>query len=560
MSRNIGWVLAAVAALSYGERPDQSAPIVDSPSPPVAMPVSSPPAKPVIRKLSNVEAMELAWRDIQTLPAERRALTRYLWVPSASLEDIKAVAFTLNALSRSSTIKGVWAVSESLLRVQLDDFAPTVEDLAEWLTRWEDLRFDPAYSLLLTSDTFKLLGLQVFQTVRFRQVKGAMVLDRIDIKELKAGDVARTNSVTTPNMLRLQLECGSEAAIVDARYFVVRTLSTIKDQLGSKEVFGGLYYELVGVDKKPAKGTAQDAFLAKLGAPKVVKSDQRLAMFRSDVTGKPRRADFFYGTEVRPSVGAPLIFLTHDVKDGDIDNTRHPMLSLLNVKDAARELIATKPNGFQYYALFAGNGDLQDEAPPDVVVDRTVPAPHTPRLQIISCIRCHGSDDGLKPMHNDVPKLNVLFDNLGGGKLFDLREQREQLDAYKGEPAKALNRGRDDYAEAVLRAVGPWRNEGAQAHIVRAVSKHVGDLWNAYAYDTIGAEEAIAELLPNHSHGANAAAEFTRCIPVDPRFRNAVGVPEDGRIMALKAGLRINRSDWAFVQGICQQRLTTKGQ
>ena len=46
-------------------------------------------------------------------------------------------------------------------------------------------------------------------------------------------------------------------------------------------------------------------------------ADERAAIIRSKVTGKPRCVVVFFGTEVRPSVGQPLVSLTLDVQTGD---------------------------------------------------------------------------------------------------------------------------------------------------------------------------------------------------------------------------------------------------
>ncbi len=394
--------------------------------------------------------------------------------------------------------------------------------------------------------------------------------DEVLVTSIKDVDVIRLNGqhVDPTTFAALQDMTQSLAPVVEYGYFLTRALTAIQDKGLFKVVYGGLYYDFAGIDTakkaKKQKATDEDLLFERLGigdvdkgltAAKIfndLRSDQSVAVFRSDVTGKPR------GVDIIPSLArrgeSSFVSVTHDIKDSDVDVGQHPILNLLNAKDAAREIIFVKTNGLNGYVLFNNKGDRQDEVPPDIAVDRTIPAPHCPRLQpAIGCIRCHGFDgsDGWKPLKNDVKtlladKLDVFGDISDGRNA--ITDTIDRLGGkYMGSPDKILRRGRDDYAENVLRVTGPWEKaKKDQSDIIKIASNEIGDIYSRYNYDLVDAQVALREL------GFIVVKEqaiplLKSLLPPDIESRVFGVIPEDPRLAALKAGLSVNRNDWAMV-------------
>lgn len=401
-----------------------------------------------------------------------------------------------------------------------------------------------------------------------------------DVRDLAGVDVVRLNrrDIDPVAMTALQAATHSEAPVVEYRYFLSRALSTVKDKGVYKEIFGGLYYDLRGIKKAvnvkgKEKATDEDLFFENLGIGNVaagvtadllfagLRSDQRVAVFRSGVTGKPRRVDMFHTPAGRETGGWGAI--THDLKDQDIDIGTHPVMNLLNFKDAAREAIFDTPNGLPMFALFNGAGVLQDEVPPDVAADATIPSPFTRRLQgAISCIRCHGTDgsDGWKPLTNDVKTLLAGRNaNVFGDRSELKKSPADVIDRlaglYSGDFTKNLRRARDDVAATTLKATGPWEGGEDQSSIAKLAAKELADLYAEQNWTLIDAQGALRRL--GFAVPKDKAVQFFRDV-CPPDLRADVGgvILEDARVSALHAGLGINPSDWYLVEAFVAERVS----
>lgn len=364
------------------------------------------------------------------------------------------------------------------------------------------------------------------------------------------------------------------APVVSHDYFIARHLSTIKQAGLFAELYGGRYYDFMLFKRDQKKGTDEDHLLEGLGLGNVeagltaeklfdqLRSDQRIAMFKSQVTGKPRRVDFLRSPTGRDGTG--IVSITHDLFDSAIDIGQHPIMNLLKFEDSGREGIFEQRNGLHGFWLTDGAGKLADEAPPDLVADHMIPAPHTRRLQpAISCIRCHGvgRDDGWKPARNEV-KLLLARKNRRGDVLADLTDKgatvADALDRlgglYAGDPEnRLLPRGRDDYAAAVLKATGPWAGSKDQTDVVNLASARISKVWDDRHYKMVTPQQAVREL--GLVVAEKDAQEVLEAV-LPPAVEDSVlgVVPEDPRVVALLAGLAINRVDWDLVYGFAATR------
>jgi hypothetical protein len=396
---------------------------------------------------------------------------------------------------------------------------------------------------------------------------------------------------------RLKSATGSLAPIVEYRYFLTRALSTIKTEDPNKNIeeenvfktiFGGLYYEFRGIKKakdvlgKDTQATDQDLYFqnflgigniqGKLNAKKLfdqLRSDQRALETRSNVTGKPRVVSFLPTLSTREGISWGAITL--DIKDERIDLGDRPFANLLDPKFQAQEALFPGINGLQTATLFNDKGVLQDEVPFNVANDTTIPNPYTKRLQpIISCIRCHGGDgsDGLKPVVNRAKQVlngnltapEVFGDLSAGNKAFDSDTIDRLAGLYTGNFSKNLRRGRDDIAEATLKATGPWKDGiGDQTDVVKLSTNRLQEDYADYVFTMVDTQKALSELGIECSKEI-AQKVFNLVLPPDTRSPvfGIVGgqpiYPEDPRIGWLRQGVAIPRTDWALVESFALER------
>ncbi len=577
------------------------------------------------------DALGLAALDLATLSREDRLYARYVWVTNADEVEMKLCSLGINMVSRATVISLPIILGREqlmLLRLDLRRWFPRPEDLAEAIKTWEEFRFDPRFNLLLTKDTLDLtFGLDLVKVQTDPPRRGKRKVPRL-VEKIKSvppfvhtdgktynaewvketiydeveveltgfeglvedgQDVARVVGEHLDKRLVATLvqQTFSQAPVVSHRYFLQRLLTTVQDKGVYRTIWGGLYYQFAGIKKGAKKGTDEDNFFEALGVGNVsqgitaakifdrLRSDQRIALFRSGVTGKPRRADLFHTLAARPEYSQSIVGVTHDLFDEDVDVGRHPLLNLLDFKDRAREVIFEKANGLHGFALFNDAGALQDEVPFNVANDTTIPKPHTQRLQCaIGCLRCHGPEDGWKILHNDVTRLLDrrrgldVFDEFNAGGATTFTDQLDRLGGlYSGNlELKALPRARQDYAQAFLRATvadeaGSWRawkSEQAQADVVRLGSDAMGRMYNRHVYDMVDAKEALSDL-GIISTKEEAAGRLTKLLPpIGKPIVRADGLlywREDARIGALKNGLGISRTDYDLCYGFLAYRV-----
>ncbi len=533
--------------------------------------------------------------DVQKNDPFALPFTRWIWVQSGEANDFKALSDGINKISRGEVTKRP-IVRGILARIDLRWYAGSEQDLKDWINLWEQLQFDPWFSTLITKDTLKLLSNEVKRNTTVQVIKtkwgvwdeakkvypdlGKVITD-VKLSDFKDIVVARSNAdhLRKSGIEKLQFACGTLAPIVDSRYFSGRVLSTHKDLDNGKDnlfsiVRGGLYYEFSGI--RPAtKGVKSDLDQLLIDLETSIGKDEGFKKFfdrltgkeavgliRSDVTGKRRRIIWFPIGKMRLTQGMPAIFITEDVRDRDLDTSTDPIMNLVDFTPAAYEVIFTKPNGEQGYVLFDAAGKLLEEGAIDVVTDHMVPAPFTARLQAaISCIRCHGPDDGWKPFTNDVKtmlskrKLDVFGDTSKGELDKPISDTLLRLAGqYEGDPTILMMRLRDDYAKSVLRATGSWKQDDGQTNTVKLSSAQISKIYAEDRYNQIDAALALRYLgQPTVEKGKELAA-LNKLLP--PVKLNIGGIiPEDPRIAALKDGLKINPADFTFTYSFMLSRV-----
>lgn len=485
--------------------------------PAAAAPVAEPKQADLVA--TAAQAVEWAAADILTVPEAYRGSKIYVWIPPHGDKNWGSlVNYAMNAaVSKAQVIlKPGIAANGNLLRYDLTLLAPEINQLIRLRALWESLATDEPYFHVTAAGA---------KGVRTPSFAPHLPLD----------------AITT-----LAQNTRSAVPIVRADWFVLKLLSALN---------GGRYYDFVGFERSPKGRTAKDAVLASLGADESLSGklggDQRAAMFRSEVTGKPRLVALFRGVAGRSGTG--LATITYDSSDDDVFANQHPILNLLRFKSSASEFIAERPNGLHVFALFDAKGGLQNSVPDNIAADHTIPAPFTRRLEpAIGCIRCHAGSDGLQPIRNDVTALLKrrgqvsldVFDDVANRKLTTTEVLDRLAGLYAGDDhfQRTLARGRDDYAEAVWRAT-----EGLEP---KAMAEGLSALVAGYRYAAVTPARAALELgyrLPDDK--ADGAELLGRLLPSGPEDF------EDPRLGALKSGLPINRLDWEQVYADAARRV-----
>lgn len=563
--------------------------------PPAALP-------PEVKRLPTInDALLVAVADKRTLPEIDQPFMRYVYIDEGGIEAAKLFAWEINIVSRASVIHrpvplGGGAVI--VLRIDLRLYAPRDQDLKDWIDIWEELEFEPLLSLLITRDTVKQLVFvegQEIPTVRqrvTRKVKRKVTVAATKTKKASVKTVTRTvtedrdvpitkakdidlvrivgDHVDREAFDELSEATGSQAPLVSNSYFTRRALNTIQEDGLFKSLYSGLYFEFVGVkENKTGQGTDEDRWAEDhlgLGSVKAgitvaqiydrLRSDQRAAIWRSRITGKPRRIDFGHGPQGRGTQGNWAV--THDIRDKNVDIGNHAMFNLLELKDDAREAIWDKANGLHAYALFDGKGKLAREVPFDVAVNRQIPDPFTPRLQAgLGCISCHETqNDGWQGFTNDARELlgDILGDTANARKT--IPDVRDRLLGLYGssdlDVTKWLGRGRSDYAQATLAATGPFPGQGPQANVVKVSGTKLWANYVNHVYKAVDARQFLREL-GFDVEAKDAAKTLTVLLP--PVEDLGAGVPEDVRAIGLRRGQSINRSDADLFHGFAAARV-----
>ncbi len=545
-------------------------------------------------------ALAVAAAAMRTVPAEEHRYVRFVWVTDRKHETWQGTSLAMNMLSQRPNIRRPEKVElgETLAMVNLSHYAGG-EKLDKLVRDWEEFRFDWRFNLLLTEETIEFaVGEGVPRGKKEWAVVEVPPFLHSDGKTYTKKWVERDNPLGDKDVVRVVGEhvdrrlmaemidrTGSQAPVVSHKYFVWRALSTIKDDEPYATLFGGLYYDLAGIPQKSKKGSDKDNLLQLLGVGSVeagitskvlfdrLESDQKTAVFRSEVTGSERAIEYLRTLAAKDSQS--IAVFTLDVKRrSSVNIAKRAMMNLIAFKPDGSEGIFEKSNGLQGYVIFDDKDNLLQSVASDIACDRTVPAPHSTDLQgPIGCIRCHGPEGGWRISRNDVKtltggKLDIIDDlnfrnelsrkkNFGYKK--DLFERLAGL--YSGDlEFTVLPRAREDYARAVLRATGPWKDSKTQTDVVKLASAKLGAIYAEAAYNSVTAMTVTEDLGIPCKDNKEAAAVLTKLLPPIPTINpNSYGIEEDPNVKALAKGMAINPVNYALVYSFIAKRAQDTG-
>ncbi len=379
------------------------------------------------------DEVRAAVADLQSVPKERWATTRYLSLANVPAEERKNVigvlGFVANSVGRSANIRTPEQAGE-LVRVDLATYGISA----------------PAWEALAGTDPYYHQKVQV-----------------IDPATKKLATVYTDGGwVGLDQAKRLAEMTRSGGAVLRADFFIAKVLTP------------PFYYGFTGVPKTLNEFYASLAVDGKTQL--ALRANKGASIFRSGVTHKPRRISRWQGP-LGPS------WVTYDGKE-DGDPLKNPVrVPGFEFKHDASEHIAAKANGLHVFALFDAKGDRQDEVPPDIAHDSTAIG-NDQRLRAgISCIRCH-TERGYRSFDNDFATLVEK----GKANLHLPAEQAEYIAAFNDvERLKVLlERDREDYETAVKRATGGMK--------VDELAKALTAVYAAYEFDQIDEEVMKQEL------------------------------------------------------------------
>lgn len=177
-----------------------------------------------------------------------------------------------------------------------------------------------------------------------------------------------------------------------------------------------LYHEIVGIPQTLAQ-LEESLGIERLKSIREFKV-ARAGMARSGVSVNNRLIERIPMTSRKGSYHISYDFAKNNGSQNIFDNPLGPPEALRTqfaFKHDGGEVIFPLKNGFQAYALVAGNGERIDVAPNSIVQDNTMPG--SAIINGISCISCHYQ--GMKPERDD-PKLESL-DQVRSAALTNLR-------------------------------------------------------------------------------------------------------------------------------------------
>lgn len=350
--------------------------------------------------------------DLQSVPKERWATTRYLSLANVPAEERKNVAavlgFVVNSVGSAATIQPV----ESSELVRLDIAAFRISAVA-----WEALASD--------REPYYHIRTKVIDPTTHKET----------IVHTDAGHVGLENAA------KLRAMTGSTGAILRADWFILRattdhyySLAAIPDRLAG-------WYASLGVDAKTISALA-----ANRGAN----------LLRSGVTQKPRRISRWQG---------PLGGVWNTYDSAATDDPRHDPFRFAGFdgKYDAGEFIATKANGLHVFGLYNAAGKRQDSVPDTIAKDDSDPVGDGRLVPMLSCVRCHTAD-GFRAFDNDMDEL------LAHLKSYDADRLAAFYDTAR--LSKELARDQEDYAAAVEKATGGMTAKELPAALAKIVRSY----------------------------------------------------------------------------------------
>ncbi len=490
---------------------------------------------------SPADEIRAAAADIETLPLELRAGTRYLTLyniePARRMETAQVVSYTLNALSRTRAISAPAQVTPTLLRFNMAQYASQKDELAAWIAAWEKLAETDPYFHLRTEIAAR------------RTIAAAKKspLHPLTPSPLHSQTVTADGGwVDLTAAAKLRAATDSTGALLRADYFV------------SQATVAPRYYEFAGVPE------SENEFLKALGVDEAVidrlRANAGANLIISGVTSKPRRVVWAQG----PLGG---VYSTLDVET--VDAARDPLRRPISVTVKAEggggkaekgneietastsasrsafrlpnstfafkfdvsEWFAMAPNGLWRTALFDAAGKRQNSVPDKVAKDTSDPLGDGVVVPLVSCIRCH-RESGLRPFRDDQTTL------LAG-----------HVDLYSYDPS-IVQRAAEFYDEPRLQRQMKFDRETYAAAVERATTVQAQGPLRQWCPPSLGFSpdqlvDALAAVVRRFAYLPLTPDEAASEVGLSPsEFKRLLAPTHDPVILVLIEGRNVLRGQW----------------
>ncbi len=264
----------------------------------------------------------------------------------------------------------------------------------------------------------------------------------------------------------------------------------------------------------------------------------------SQVTAEDRIIQFGRSEDGRPAESSGLVAITKDIKRGRNDPNKNGFQSLLNDSEKYfKEVIIQNAAGQQEFTLWDEEDKLLNAADPEVAANHVVPKPFHPTLHgAISCIDCHGGNEGYKPVTSrfsaSAPGSTRIVADISKKDGFSADAAiRARYHATQKQIDTLLESGRQSLASQYDYLKLEHGEHGYQL-ACEATTATV----NAYKNSFVSAEKAAAELGFTAEKGKTITDAFKAAMP----YTEGVPTGSAAIVNQLRDGREVTRADFDF--------------
>jgi hypothetical protein len=424
-------------------------------------------------------AIKAALTDARSLPRYDACFHRYFAFPRALTEsDLAAWSFHVNLLSDQGDLCRPAVVAPNLLRIDVRELG--WDRRLDVLERFAGL--DPYFHVRA-----KLLRDAVVEQVvtkgGFAKKGRGRQRNVFEMVRKKRGDTVNVGGIGTPpvELDELRRLLVTDAPVISGDFFLSRTARQFdlanndNPRIGYYDWLGlvdrNAYFRLIGLDEQKAIALFKEwrALVVKSG----VSQQNRQIVALNAITGRAWvTLDTF--SETGRSIAR------RNLRRGEFAHD-------------AEEWYGFLPNGLPATFLADKNGVRQAAAPDKIGGDDSpLRTGRDARIHVnLSCLRCHGGNDQLKPVDDWARKT---FARRGAVLRLQDPDKRTLLELrrqYLSDIDRVLRRDREDFVDAIERAT---RINGRDGLTSAAITAAYGRYWNRYVEAPVTLDDAAREL------------------------------------------------------------------
>lgn len=525
---------------------------------------------------TEIDAIGWVFDALGKYQEEDRPFIRFVYLPPWADPDwVGVVDYAMNAAcSHSRTLyRGDRHAGGWLLGYNMQVLCPDPIKLEKILSVWDGLSvIEPRFHMPAVNSTELIETYDAIETDRFGR--------QVTVKRKRTKQIIKNTAFLAPHLeaaLAKHVTKAEQSIRIDA---LVTQISKTPGPVYPADFLieqlltsaAGKYPEFRLMDFTVESGTPLQTMLKRSGfffeQSTNLRGDKGAVILISDVTGKGRVVITVSGLTSQ----VPAMF-TFDIADKRTAPGEQFIRNLVQYEPFhdATEVFIPMQNGLIEFVLADSKGNLQRVAPSNVVADSTKPNGHTKELEMgMSCIICHGPEDGYKTAKNDAEYiLGSDVDYFGDGIEYDDRltnkrvslSRQESIDLVAGrfgeridEPDGIIGRARRDYIRAVDSLTG-WGigsiDDPNAPSAARKVATKIEEIYHGYRYSRINADRICLELGVRVPQGQGK--KYLKILAPAPKK----GDVEDIVIGLVRNGAEIIRSEADSIYGELARRAVT---